>query len=820
MEELTKKVVIVQCRMSSTRLPGKALMELGGKPVFAWVLQSMKKLSCQDFYVATDSESYPFLEPVCRENGFKLFQGSLNNVLNRYCECIKEAGAKIVVRATADNPYLFYEAAQYSLDLFEKMEKDGDKCDYLTLTGLPHGCGVEVFSGESLLKAEQNTKDPYDQEHAGPALYRHQDLFKCKFVESDARFNFPKLRSTIDTFSDYVRAVCVNQWLLSKGKEGPYACEDTVEALEAMEVQRPVVLVPSVKKGQGTGHLVRCISLAKKIASKRPAFIYIEKTDESLSNLDEILSGAVEAGLGKWQLLEKIPGDENFRPVFVTDRFVSDEKLLKELSEKGTLISIDEGASDCTCSDYLLDVIPPYFEKPFINHFEPGFMELPQNKKEVPLNYSKEVKNILVCFGGEDPAGISEKAVSKIKKLFPDAKITCVQRSKTGEEGNVLYTGPVEKLSEKLSSYDLVVTHYGLTAWESLSAGCRVLLGATSELHKKLAEKYGFPLLEETESLEEFDSCWKLVEKSSSLVKEQKSLPEYLDFISRGQKLSCPVCQNLFDSSKDKILERNFFRTYRTCSSCGMNYISFTVDEKQREYSKDYFFDQYKNQYGKTYKEDFEHIKEQCLKRMDCIEKVSVLPEKNVLDIGCAYGPFLKAASEKGYEAFGTDICEDAVEYVKNDLGFKAVTGAFPELDCAALGKECFSAVTMWYVIEHFQNLDSVLKKTSELVKKDGVFAFSTPSACGVSGTKNTHDFYIQSPNDHYSVWDFRKAQKVLSKYGFEVVKVVSTGHHPERFPYVKKHGTSKDSLVWKIIDKYSRIKKLGDTVEIYCRKK
>lgn len=816
MNELTKKVVIVQCRISSTRLPGKALMDLGGKPVLAWVLQSMKKLSCDDYYVATDSDSFPFLEPVCRENGFKIFQGSLNNVLNRYCECIKEAGARIVVRATADNPFLFYEAAQYSLDLFEKMEKDGNSCDYLTLTGLPHGCGVEVFSGPRLLEAEKNTDDPYDQEHAGPAFYRHTDKFHCEFIESDGRFNYPDLRSTIDTYSDYIRAVCVNRWLCSKGKSAPYAAIDTVEALMATEVQRPVVFVPSVKKGQGTGHLVRCISLAKKCALSRPAFIYIEKNDDNLQNLDDLIKDAVEQGLENWQILENIPGDDKFRPVFVTDRFITEEKLQKELSAKGTVVSIDEGAEDCTFSDYLLDVIPPFYEKKFLNHFEPSFMELPQNKKD----HSSDILNILVSFGGEDPAGLTKKSVDKIKKIFPDAKITCICPDKTGEADGVCYTGPVKNLAEKLCAYDLVVTHYGLTAWEAVAAGCKVLLGATSELHKKLSKKYGFPLLDEVLTKNDAEEKWNLEKGPWNLVKEQKSLPDFIDYLSRGQKLYCPVCQNVESSSKDKILERNFFRTYRTCSSCGMNYISYTVDEKQREYSKDYFFDQYKNQYGKTYKEDFDHIKEQCLKRMDCIEKASVLAQKTVLDVGCAYGPFLKAASEKGFTAYGTDICDDAVDYVKNELGFKAVWGAFPELDTESLGENIFSVVTMWYVIEHFQNLDSVLKKVSQLVKKDGIFAFSTPSSCGISGSSNTHDFYIQSPSDHYSVWNYKKVQLVLSKYGFEVVKVVSTGHHPERFPYVKKHGTKKDSFIWKIIDKYSRIKKLGDTVEIYCRKK
>ena len=57
---------------------------------------------------------------------------------------------KTVIRATADNPFLFYEAAEESAALFEEKNLKGH-CDYLTYSGLPHGSGVEVFSADSLL---------------------------------------------------------------------------------------------------------------------------------------------------------------------------------------------------------------------------------------------------------------------------------------------------------------------------------------------------------------------------------------------------------------------------------------------------------------------------------------------------------------------------------------------------------------------------------------------------------------------------------------------------------------------------------------------
>ena len=191
-----------------------------------------------------------------------------------------------------------------------------------------------------------------------------------------------------------------------------------------------------------------------------------------------------------------------------------------------------------------------------------------------------------------------------------------------------------------------------------------------------------------------------------------------------------------------------------------------------------------------------------------------------VLDIGCAYGPFLSAANDKGWQVFGTDIAEDAVSYVQNTLLFPAVCAPFPEFDSAvSFGINQFDAVTMWYVIEHFSDLAPVLKKVSSLLKKGGIFAFSTPSGQGVSAKLNRQHFFEESPADHYTIWEPSRAGKILQQFGFQIVKTVSTGHHAERFPQVKAHGWEKTSLPFKMYQTASRLSRMGDTFEVYCRK-
>ena len=212
----TDRIVIVQCRLSSTRLPGKALLKLGDKTVLDWVLDSMHKVKADYYYVATDDDSYEKILPFCERNAFKCFKGSLNDVLKRFTDLLETVNAKTVIRATADNPFLFYEAAEESACEFEQKNKNGSSCDYLTYSGLPHGSGVEIFSADSLKLAAKQTEDPYDHEHVGPALYNHREKFVCDFVPAPIKYNFPHLRTTIDTYSDYLRAVSVVNFL---GKE-------------------------------------------------------------------------------------------------------------------------------------------------------------------------------------------------------------------------------------------------------------------------------------------------------------------------------------------------------------------------------------------------------------------------------------------------------------------------------------------------------------------------------------------------------------------------------------------------------------------------
>lgn len=822
-----KTVVIVQCRLSSTRLPNKALYMLDDLPLVAWTLRAMKQVKADDYFVACDFDSESKLKSVVKESDFKLFTGPKDDVLERFCKLIKQEDADIVVRATADNPFLFYEAAQELLDLYKK-DYYG-KADYITFTGLPHGSGIEIFNGKSLLKAKTLTNLVYDHEHVGPALYNHPENFNSVFLPSPAKYNFPQYRTTVDTYADYIRACDVIDFLVKKNVCPPYKTSDVICALEEPTVAKKILYIPSVKTGQGTGHFRRCLELAKKTNG----CIYIsEERDKDRIKYDSLLDG-----FDKKRIITKLPLKNEYDFV-VCDMFELTKKQSKTFCQLGNTLFIDEGSKNLSDADYILDVIPSYDKFRNVNLLNPFFIPGPENKKDsFPANDA--IKKVLICFGGEDPANLTGLTVQLCLKLGFYVTAIFSDASKTYRElfdgvppfvleSNLRRETHIDNLKEHLAEYDLVITHYGFTAFECLYANTPVLLVATSPLHKKLSDSYGFKCLTKQnlnlKSLQKaladknllmpqgFDS------RFASVSNVPNDLSRFVVNLTSASKYNCPICK----SSGGKIAARTLHHTFRKCSDCGMIYISFSDDSESVKYEKAYFAEEYKKQYGRTYLEDFESIKKSCVSRVKNIADVAgcKINGQTVLDIGCAYGPFLSACKDAGLVPFGSDIAVDAVNYVCNELKIKAVNASFAELDLQKeFGVEKLDIVTMWYVIEHIRDLDSTLKSINTMLKEGGIFAFSTPNAAGLSRKINKQQFFEQSPKDHYSLWELPETQNYLKRFGFEVCKIAASGVHPERLPFIKKHNISQKSIIFKLAKFLIKAFKIGDTYEVYCKK-
>ena len=193
--------MIVQARLGSSRLPGKILRPLGDKTLVEQVMSRLKKLgSLVDSYiVATSHDSYPSLRAIFqRDNDVRVFAGSEENVLERYVLASEKIGADLIVRATADNPFVSVGHVKSALKYH--VEHKGDLTHYL---GLPIGCGVEVISASALRFSYQHSEKPHQREHVTPYIYENPHHFRVLEPECSGIFKRPEVRLTIDEEADF-----------------------------------------------------------------------------------------------------------------------------------------------------------------------------------------------------------------------------------------------------------------------------------------------------------------------------------------------------------------------------------------------------------------------------------------------------------------------------------------------------------------------------------------------------------------------------------------------------------------------------------------
>lgn len=193
-------LAIIQARMGSTRLPGKVLMPLAGKPMIE-ILLSRLSLSHKitQIVVATTSDlrDLPLFEHVS-QLGYGCVQGSENDVLERYAQTARSFAADIVIRITGDCPLV--DPALVDDAVARYVDADVDYLCNNYPPSYPDGLDIEVFSAEALYRAEAEAIDAYDREHVTPYL-RRPGLFRTATISAEE--DLSALRWTVDEKSDF-----------------------------------------------------------------------------------------------------------------------------------------------------------------------------------------------------------------------------------------------------------------------------------------------------------------------------------------------------------------------------------------------------------------------------------------------------------------------------------------------------------------------------------------------------------------------------------------------------------------------------------------
>ena len=196
-----KMLAILQARTSSTRLPGKVLKPLLGKPMLARQIERLRRVRLVDeLLVATSIDpSDDVLVALCETEGLDCYRGSLDDVLDRFYRAAKSRSAANVVRLTGDCPLTDPRVVDRTIEFY--LEGQFDYASNALEPTFPDGLDVEVFRFSCLEAAWREAASPAFREHVTLFIYRHAERFRIGCYRNST--NLAHLRWTVDEPRDY-----------------------------------------------------------------------------------------------------------------------------------------------------------------------------------------------------------------------------------------------------------------------------------------------------------------------------------------------------------------------------------------------------------------------------------------------------------------------------------------------------------------------------------------------------------------------------------------------------------------------------------------
>lgn len=199
---------IIQARMTSSRLPGKVLMEIDGRPVIDYLLERLsycKYLQIILLATTTNTEDDPLVSYAIKRN-IPYFRGSEHDVLDRYYNAAEKFGIEHIFRITADCPLVDPKVCDSIIECYQK-----EKVDFVvTGSSFAEGLDCEIFSRQVLNTVHQKAKRISEREHLTLYIHNHSETFKKITLENDT--DDGRYRFTIDEPADFevVKSIILN----------------------------------------------------------------------------------------------------------------------------------------------------------------------------------------------------------------------------------------------------------------------------------------------------------------------------------------------------------------------------------------------------------------------------------------------------------------------------------------------------------------------------------------------------------------------------------------------------------------------------------
>ena len=229
-----KKIcAIVQARQGSSRLPGKALIDICGKPALQRVIERLREAKLLDDVIVatTENEANNAIIELCEQLNCSYFRGSENDVLDRVLNAARKFEVDIIVEITADCLFCDWDIVDSLIKHYTGT--DVDYCSNVIERTFPRGFDCQVFGIKTLERVNKEVDNDLDRQHVSSWIYlnpKSKGKYTIASITAPPELNRPDLEITLDTPED----LDLIRWLFEYGKEYriDMTCLDVINAID------------------------------------------------------------------------------------------------------------------------------------------------------------------------------------------------------------------------------------------------------------------------------------------------------------------------------------------------------------------------------------------------------------------------------------------------------------------------------------------------------------------------------------------------------------------------------------------------------------
>ncbi len=525
--KLTRIAAIVQARMSSSRLPGKSLMELAGMPLVGHVVHRLKaSRHIAAIVLATSTNpADDALAAWAAANGVRCVRGPEDDVLGRFALAAEACDPDIIVRVNADAPLIDPGFIDAMLDAML-----ADDADFVMLAPGARALhdGVDPMSRRALdLMLAEAREDPVAREHVTAWLKQNKDRIKVAYMQPGAAYDFDGARLSVDTPADAAFIEAVYERLQAQAGEA-----SLTDLIALLKRDRSLLAInghvrqkaPQAASGAilircdggpeiGLGHVKRCLALARALRDDQSfGVIFAMIGDETAAGMAAAQGFRVARGdgLSERDWIAELARAHQAKALVLDVRTALSRSDVQALRAETPLIVTLDDASERRLAAHLA-VYPPVpqtralawgnGETDLLIGWKWALMGGEPWRAPRRPDAGRAKLRALVAMGGSDPQGLTVRAVKAVAAAggavmpvvvigpstpFPEAVADLCQAAAPHAE--IIFSP--DGLMPVAADCDLAVVAFGVTAYECAHVGTpAIYLGLTPD-HAQSAQGF------------------------------------------------------------------------------------------------------------------------------------------------------------------------------------------------------------------------------------------------------------------------------------------------------------------------------------------